>query len=635
MLNSRESPSATYLIGGIFSTTGYLSWLGTCKKRTAQFLEKVINEAGGVNGNKIKLIWYDDCSSARVAERIAEYLINRKRVITIIGTCSVPVSLSVARVANKYKVPLFLSSGYLINPRVDEFVFNTAHGTDTGILKSFMYLKDLGARKLALLMPRGPLGEVGAQISRLVAGVLGQRIVVEEWFDLKAVRLGDYTRRILSFVPDAVFCFVTGKPAVRVVKAFYEAGCSVPILLSHGNASRFFFESLPPVDFPVLIPTGKIMAVDNLPSDDPCRDVIVRFNSLHLMHTGEKADYHAAEVADAFQIVTRALKTGASTPVEIKEAVEGLSFTGLQGIYRFSKADHHGTEIRDVVILEYRCGELQARSLPDVQRASRGGLHFLRGSSAPRSRGDTFTFRGKTEGSKDRGQVEALASPDYVGMKSALAQCLRSGDGVHAQRVLDDLISYLKDLHDAQALKLGVFEISALLLDLFKEVATAAEVRLLRSHFLKSWLSVDEKEQLSNLLRELFRLVLTRVTYGGKGGELLHKVVNFIEANLSQKLKLNLVARSVGLSSSYMSRMLRKRYGITFTGLLTRLRIQRAIQLLATTDLSVSSVAHRLGFSDQSYFTKVFRKHTNLTPRTFRRNPLGNYRLLKGLFETN
>lgn len=635
MLDSTAGSSNTYVIGCIFSTTGYLSWLGTCKKRTAEFLEKVINETGGVNGNKIRLVCYNDCSSASMAERIAEYLINKKGVVALIGTCSLPVSLSVAKVANKYKVPLFLSSGYFINPNVDEFVFNTAHGTDTVILKSFMYLKETGASKLALLMPRGPLGEVGAQTAKLVASVLRQKVVVEEWFDLNDTRLADYARKILSLGPDAVFCFVTGKPAVRVVEAFYKVGCRIPILLSHGNASRFFFESLPHVEFPVLIPTGKVMAVDHLPADDPCRDIITRFNSLHLMHTGERADYHAAEVADALQIVVRALKMGASSPIEIKEAVEGLSFTGLQGVYKFSKLDHYGTEISDVVILEYRQGELCVRFLHDAQKLPWDSLHRLEVSIGTKVKGQVHAFSGKSHEPKRKDQLDVFVSSDYVAMKFALAESLQSGDRVNAQKCLDELISYLDSLYDVRAVKLCVFEILIMLSDLFKKVATLSEVRFLRTHLLKGWLSADEKEELFDLLRDIFRVVAARVTLGGKDADLLHKVVSFLEANLSRKLTVNLVGRNVGLSGSYMSRKLRKRYGVTFIGLVTRLRVQKAIQLLATTDLSVSSIAHQLGFSDQSYFTKVFRRYTNLTPRDFRRNPIENYRLLKNLFKAN
>jgi AraC-like DNA-binding protein len=63
---------------------------------------------------------------------------------------------------------------------------------------------------------------------------------------------------------------------------------------------------------------------------------------------------------------------------------------------------------------------------------------------------------------------------------------------------------------------------------------------------------------------------------------------------------------------------MRTKTGWSFTELLTRLRVDRACQLLVRTDAPLAQIALECGFGDQSYFTRVFRKRIGRTPRDYR-----------------
>ena len=56
----------------------------------------------------------------------------------------------------------------------------------------------------------------------------------------------------------------------------------------------------------------------------------------------------------------------------------------------------------------------------------------------------------------------------------------------------------------------------------------------------------------------------------------------------------------------------------SFTDYLSRTRIERSIELLRDTDMSLLEIAGLVGFEDQSYFTKVFKKETGLSPKKYR-----------------
>jgi len=76
----------TYKIGGIFSLTGYLSWLGEYKKKAAELKVGIINKAGGINGVPLELISYDDMSSPEQASKVAQRLISKDNVVAMTGT---------------------------------------------------------------------------------------------------------------------------------------------------------------------------------------------------------------------------------------------------------------------------------------------------------------------------------------------------------------------------------------------------------------------------------------------------------------------------------------------------------------------------------------------------------------------
>ncbi|HEY8455076.1 MAG TPA: AraC family transcriptional regulator [Actinopolymorphaceae bacterium] len=73
-----------------------------------------------------------------------------------------------------------------------------------------------------------------------------------------------------------------------------------------------------------------------------------------------------------------------------------------------------------------------------------------------------------------------------------------------------------------------------------------------------------------------------------------------------------------GVSAAHLSRSMRAHYGTTPTEFVTRLRIEHACTLLATTGLTVTDIAYRCGFASQSYFTRCFRKTLQISPREFR-----------------
>ena len=290
-------------IGGIFSLTGYLSWSGKYKRKAAELKIDMINGAGGIDGRPVRLIAYDDQSSAEQAERIAEWLVFRHRVTAMVGTGSLPISRAVGRVANRYRTPAFVNSGYAIDPFTDLFVFNTAHKTEFAVFCSFQYFAENGMNRLALLMPRGPLGDLGSLLARRIGERTGIAIVDEEKFDLQSPEVYQQLTRLRAKRPHALFSFVTGRPAASVAEAMAKLSMKIPLLTSHGNANPSFLKMISHTPIDILVPSGKTMVLDKLQEGDPCRRVVMDFNARHLDRYDEPANYYSAELADAVELI--------------------------------------------------------------------------------------------------------------------------------------------------------------------------------------------------------------------------------------------------------------------------------------------------------------------------------------------
>jgi len=96
------------------------------------------------------------------------------------------------------------------------------------------------------------------------------------------------------------------------------------------------------------------------------------------------------------------------------------------------------------------------------------------------------------------------------------------------------------------------------------------------------------------------------------------RMVKFIETNISAPLSLEELAREACLSRFHFSRLFKSHVGIGPKQFILTLRINRAIALLRSLDLTITTVALRAGFNELGEFTRQFRKFTGLTPSAFR-----------------
>ncbi len=95
-------------------------------------------------------------------------------------------------------------------------------------------------------------------------------------------------------------------------------------------------------------------------------------------------------------------------------------------------------------------------------------------------------------------------------------------------------------------------------------------------------------------------------------------VIGALENDFSKDWKLEALQQIAHMSRSNLMRVFRKATGHPPIEYLVRLRIQRAMEMLRNTDLTITEIALVIGFNDSNYFTRQFRKINKCTPRTYR-----------------
>ncbi len=151
-------------------------------------------------------------------------------------------------------------------------------------------------------------------------------------------------------------------------------------------------------------------------------------------------------------------------------------------------------------------------------------------------------------------------------------------------------------------------------------------------YLLKPIKPIDLKDKFNNMLKSASndhdlpkdkpkaKLVETK----NNRNHFIEEAIKYIKGNFKEKLTLEMVASKVFVNPKYFSHVFKKEIGVAFTDYIIQLRIQYACRLLETTEYPAYRISYECGFSDPSYFNRVFCAKMNITPQTYRKYALTN-----------
>jgi len=110
-----------------------------------------------------------------------------------------------------------------------------------------------------------------------------------------------------------------------------------------------------------------------------------------------------------------------------------------------------------------------------------------------------------------------------------------------------------------------------------------------------------------------------RQVRGGLPPYAVRRVCEHIDGNIDQRIRVTTLAKLANLSVWYFLRAFKQSVGVTPGHYLTLRRLERGMELLSGTDMTLSEIALATGFADQSHCARRFRQHVGMSPREYRR----------------
>ena len=200
---------------------------------------------------------------------------------------------------------------------------------------------------------------------------------------------------------------------------------------------------------------------------------------------------------------------------------------------------------------------------------------------------------------------------------------LKTGDVTEAKALLNDLLGYVffSQGNNLEIIKSRSLELCSLLSRAAIEGgATSDSILKVNNQLLTIIPTLNNMDDLCYKLQEAID-AFTDCMFEhipNKNSEIIKKTIRYISQNYANPLTLELVANQVHLNPSYFSTLFKQSTGSSFKEYLNMVRVEESKRLLANTDYALIDIAIATGFEDQSYFTKVFKRYTGLTPKQFR-----------------
>lgn len=200
---------------------------------------------------------------------------------------------------------------------------------------------------------------------------------------------------------------------------------------------------------------------------------------------------------------------------------------------------------------------------------------------------------------------------------------LKNGDVIGSKAILNDILGHIffNTGGKIEVIKARTLELCTLLSRAAVEGgASLDKIFGLNYKFIGELSTINNLEELSYwTLRVLDRFGENILSIGSsKNSELIKNALNYINNNYMNSINLDIIAEYVHLNPSYFSTFFKKETGIGITDYLNKVRIDESKKLLKNMNNSILDVALSVGFEDQSYYSKVFKKITGKTPKQYK-----------------
>ncbi|MFT5630052.1 MAG: branched-chain amino acid transport system substrate-binding protein [Gammaproteobacteria bacterium] len=316
-------------IGFNVPLTGFAASDGESARNGALLAVEQINAAGGVNGDMLELVIYDDQASPKESVPIAQRLIEKDEVVAAISGSYSGATRAAAGIFQESGIPYI--SAYAIHPditRAGDYVFRTSFvGEVQGRAGAKLIGETLGLKRVVVITLQNDFGQSLAAGFKEKAEEFGIEVVAEYEYSIKDRQFGPIVSKVRSDNPDAIYAsgyFFTAGPLVSQLRA---AGIDVPVIGQEGYDSQKFIDIAGPASEGTIITTS----LDRDSTAPETIDFIAAFEEM----SGQKSDMVAASAHTAVHVLANAL-AASGDGTSLRDAIAATDFTASTGRISFN-----------------------------------------------------------------------------------------------------------------------------------------------------------------------------------------------------------------------------------------------------------------------------------------------------------
>ena len=193
-------------------------------------------------------------------------------------------------------------------------------------------------------------------------------------------------------------------------------------------------------------------------------------------------------------------------------------------------------------------------------------------------------------------------------LEKELQKSIAEHDNMHSRELLNKLLGqiFFYSNGDLKIIKARVIELISLLNQNINYISEIESFKSLEE--LSIWLS--------GIISRFVNYVFEFNTV--KHADVIYKITTYIKNNYMHKVSLNDISEHVYLSKIYISKIFKEEMKISLSDYINKTRIEKSTSLLLDSSLSIADIANLVGYEDQSYFTKIFKKLMGVSPGKYK-----------------
>ena len=337
----------------VTALSGAAAMYGDYIVNSAQMAADEINAAGGVNGKKLVITYYDDESQSTVALQVMQKLLSDIEDITaVLGPDWSGNTMACMELANQEGVPQLTSSKArkITHQENNDNIFRFVLSADFVGMALAQMVKDAGYQNVAIWYTNSEYGLGGGEAAKKFCEELGLNVVSYQAHESADTDFTAQIEDVKSSGAEVLISYSIQNSGAASLKQLRESGVTIPVYGGDAMLTPDFAELVGFEYMDGVICGGAFVATD---PDEKTQTYVENYTKIY----GNAPDDHGAAYYDMVYVLAQAIEQYGESADQIRE---GLSKTaGYQGVSGLFECDEWGNMLHSVKIAEFKDGEFQ------------------------------------------------------------------------------------------------------------------------------------------------------------------------------------------------------------------------------------------------------------------------------------